>query len=63
MRFELAWAAFESIGWPFGLIGKLLLLTGARRSEIAEATWSEIDLAAKTLTLPASRTKNDEPHT
>ena len=39
-----------------------MLLTGARRSEIAEANWQEIDLAAKTLTLPGSRTKNSEPH-
>jgi integrase len=59
---RLAWRAFDSVGWPFGPIGKLLLLTGARRSEIAEATWREIDLAAKTLTLPGSRTKNGEPH-
>ena len=59
---RLAWRAFDAIGWPFGAIGKLLLLTGARRSEIAEATWREIDLAAKTLMLPASRTKNDKPH-
>jgi integrase len=57
-----AWRAFDEVGWPFGPIAKLLLLTGARRSEIAEATWSEIDLAAKTLTLPGSRTKNGEPH-
>ena len=59
---SLAWRAFDAIGWPFGPIGKLLLLTGARRSEIAEASWQEIDLAAKTLTLPGSRTKNDKPH-
>ncbi len=59
---RLAWRAFDAIGWPFGPIGKLLLLTGARRSEIAEARWQEIDLAARTLTLPASRTKNDKPH-
>jgi integrase len=58
----LAWRAFDAIGWPFGPIGKLLLLTGARRSEIAEASWHEIDPTAKTLTLPASRTKNDKPH-
>ncbi len=59
---RLASRAFHAIGWPFGPIGKLLLLTGARRSEIAEASWQEIDLAAKTLTLPGSRTKNGEPH-
>jgi integrase len=59
---RLAWRAFDAVGWPFGPIGKLLLLTGARRSEIAEASWQEIDLAAKTLTLPGSRTKNGKPH-
>jgi integrase len=59
---RLAWRAFAAIGWPFGPIGKLLLLTGARRSEIADASWKEIDLDAKTLTLPGSRTKNDKPH-
>jgi integrase len=57
-----AWHAFDAVGWPFGPIAKLLLLTGARRSEIAGATWREIDIAAKTLTLPRSRTKNGEPH-
>ena len=40
---RVAWRAFVSIGWPFGDIAKLLLLTGARRDEIAEGRWSEID--------------------
>ena len=59
---KLAWQAFDSIGRPFGPIGKLLLLTGARRDEIAAGTWSEIDVDAKTWTIPASRTKNGEAH-
>jgi integrase len=59
---RLAWRAFDAVAWPFGSLCKLLILTGARRSEIAEASWQEIDLAAKTLTLPGSRTKNGEPH-
>ena len=59
---NLAWRAFDAIGWPFGPIGKLLLLTGARRGEVAEARWNEIDLAGRTLTLPAERTKNRKPH-
>ena len=59
---ELAWRAFKQVGWPFGPIGKLLLLTGARRDEIAEGTWGEIDLNAKTWTIPATRTKNEEVH-
>src|SRR5271166_1442355 len=59
---RLAWRAFDAIGWPFGAIGKLLLLTGARRDEAASMRWGEIDLAARTWTLPASRTKNKRPH-
>lgn len=56
------WRALESIGWPFGEIGKLLLLTGARRDEIATGTWSEIDLERELWTIPGSRTKNREAH-
>ena len=59
---QLAWRAFEQVGWPFGPIGKLLLLTGARRDEIAVGTWGEIDLDAWTWIVPATRTKNDEAH-
>ena len=59
---KLAWKAFRAIGWPFGDIAKLLLLTGARRDEIAEGRWSEVDLAAKTWTLPVARTKNKREH-
>ena len=52
----------DLIGWPFGEIGKLLLLTGARREEIAAGTWAEIDLDAKLWTVPATRSKNGEAH-
>jgi len=45
-----------------GKIIKLLLLTGCRRHEIGGLKWSEIDLDAKTITLPASRTKNKHEH-
>jgi integrase len=58
----LAWAAFERIGWPFGPIAKLLLLTGTRRDEIASARWSEIDLDANTLTIAKERSKNGIAH-
>jgi integrase len=58
----LVWRAFDSAGWPFGPIGKLLLLTGSRRDEIAEGRWGEIDLDAGIWTIPSTRTKNDEVH-
>lgn len=41
---------------------KLLILTGARRGEIAGLQWPEIDVEAATVTLAGERTKNGEPH-
>ena len=46
----------------FGRILKLLLLTGCRRTEIGDLKWSEIDLEARTITLPGTRTKNGQQH-
>lgn len=45
-----------------GVMVRLLILTGQRRSEIAELEWREVDLAGAALDLPASRTKNHMPH-
>jgi integrase len=58
---EVAWGAFEAVGWPFGDIAKLLL-TGARLREVAEIEWPELDLEARQWTLPRSRTKNKRDH-
>lgn len=41
---------------------KLLLLTGARRSEVAGMRWSELDLVSKRWLLPSERTKNRQEH-
>jgi len=46
----------------YGAILKLLLLTGCRRDEIGGLMWSEIDLNARTITIPGSRTKNKQEH-
>ena len=59
---RIAWGAFDAVGWPFGPIAKLALLTGARREEIAGAVWSEIDLTAKTWTIAKERSKNGVAH-
>jgi len=58
---ELAaiWPAIDAVGEPFGTVYKLLLLTGARFREIAEARWEDLDLSAATLTIPRGRAKND----
>jgi len=54
--------ACDRIGWPFGPLGQLLLLTGQRRDELAHATWSEFDLDKEPWTLPGERTKNGRGH-
>jgi integrase len=58
----LVYRAFERIGPPFGSIGKLLILTGARRDEVAGMRWSELDLGARVWRLPKERTKNKRDH-
>ena len=60
---RLVWQAFERIGWPFGAVGQLLLLTGARRTEVAASRWSEIDTTARSWTIAAERSKNGIAHT
>jgi integrase len=54
------WAACreDSFGW----IVKLLLLTGARRDEIGDLAWSEIDAEREVINLASARTKNGRPH-
>jgi integrase len=56
------WLACDRAGWPWGPYVRLLILTMQRRQEVAEMDWSEIDLEAKTWTLPAERAKNGEAH-
>jgi integrase len=56
------WAATQVMGYPFGPLFRLLALTGQRKSEIAEAQWSEVDLGRKLLTIPAERMKGNALH-
>jgi integrase len=46
----------------YGAIIKLLILTGARRNEITDLRWSEVDPDAATITLPPARTKSKREH-
>ncbi len=56
------WRAWTAIGYPFGDVQKLLLLTAQRRGEVAEMEWGEIDLAARIWTIPAQRSKSRREH-
>ena len=49
------WKASDRLNYPLGPLVKLLMLTGQRKSECAEARWSEIDLAKKIWNIPIAR--------
>ncbi len=61
---ELAcvWLACSELGFPFGPLFQMLILTGQRLREVGEARWSEFDLSTGTWTLPAERTKSRRQH-
>ncbi|MCZ2500907.1 site-specific integrase, partial [Xylophilus sp. Kf1] len=54
------WQACEAEGFPWGPLGKALLLTGQRLNEVAQITKGEIK--GDTWHLTASRTKNARAH-
>jgi integrase len=56
------WSASAAMGYPFGPIYRLLLLTGQRKSEVSDAQWCEFDLNANLWTIPAVRMKADAAH-
>jgi integrase len=56
------WKAAGSLGFPFGAAVRLLIATGQRREEVGGLRWEEIDVEAKTWTIPVSRAKNGVAH-
>jgi integrase len=51
------WTALPTYGEFQGIV-RSLLLTGARRSEVARMEWREVDLKARVWSIPAPRAKN-----
>jgi len=56
------WISCDKMGYPWGPVFQLLLLTGARLKEVSQASWSEISISDRKLDLPGSRTKNERAH-
>jgi integrase len=50
------------LGYPLAPFVRMLILTGQRLREVAEAKWSEIDLDGRLWTIPAGRMKGDAAH-
>jgi integrase len=51
------WRAGERLRYPYGPVYRLLLLTGLRLNEVADASRQEIDAGNKIWTIPAARMK------
>jgi integrase len=56
------WSACGRVGSPYGILLKLLLLTGCRLDELASMRWEELNDDLSTLHLPGDRTKNGKSH-
>ena len=56
----IVWATFDSMGYPWGTLFKMLLVTGQRRGEVAGMKWSEI--TPDGWRLPGERVKNGKGH-
>jgi integrase len=55
---RVVWRAAVRMGYPFGDLARVLLLTGCRLSEWAAATWSEVDQRGRALAIPPGRHKS-----
>jgi integrase len=56
------WLAADLLGYPFGAYIRMLLLTGQRRTEVAEMRWDDIDEEAATWIMSSASTKSDRAH-
>lgn len=56
------WEGAEAMGYPYGRILQLLMLTGQRRKEVSGMRWQELDLSRCLWSIPATRTKNGRTH-
>ncbi len=59
---KTVWDAATVAGYPYGTIVHLLILTGQRKSEIANLRWTWIDQKHRTITLPEWVCKNSREH-
>ena len=52
------WKAWGEMDYPYGPLGKLLLMTAQRLNEVAQMQWCEIDRDNALWVMPADRTKS-----
>lgn len=59
---QIVWHAAGALGYPFGPLYRLILLTGCRPGEWARCRQSYIDLKQSVLVIPAQAYKSDHVH-
>lgn len=62
LEIRAVWQAANKIGYAYGPLYQLLLLTGQRTADWAHARWDEIDEKEKVLVIPAHRYKTRRDH-
>jgi integrase len=56
------WSALDAIGGDYADVVKLIILFGARRGEVGDLCWGEINLDAALIEIPAARMKGGRSH-
>jgi integrase len=56
------WLAADALGYPYGDVTKLLILTALRLEEAAHLRWDELNADRTVLSLPPARVKNKRSH-
>ena len=59
---ELALIWRNADGSEYGIILRLLILTGQRREEVGGMSWTELNFETAVWRIPGARTKNSRPH-
>jgi integrase len=55
---RLVWRCCETIGWPFGDLFRLLILTAQRLGEVSTMRWPDLDVDNGMWSVPAANVKN-----
>ena len=58
----LVWGEADKMGYPFGPLLKILILTGQRKGEVSGMRWSEINVKDKVWVIPKEKSKNGYSH-
>ena len=59
---QAVWSAAENLGYPFGPVYQLILLTGCRPGEWSRSRWPWIDFKQSLAVIPAEAYKTDHVH-